>query len=160
MENLQLTVNAYIDFCRRKLMRMNTEIGKATFFLSRLSRKYLYFVFLNGTKILLQAGITLMFFSGVLDFSLWYTFLSLFLFCRGSSSHIRRCVWYTCVVRGVTCNAIYHIYICLCYVYRSELKLRSVKTAIYGASLLCVAFCESCVGQKKPRDVARFTGAG
>lgn len=51
----------------------------------------------------------------------------------------------TCVVRArVTCNIIYRIYICLCYVYRSELKLRSVRTAIYGASLLCVALRVLC----------------
>lgn len=54
---------------------------------------------------------------------------------------------------------LYIICICLCHVYRSELKLRSVRTAIYGASLLCVALVKSCVGQKKPRGVP-VTGAG
>lgn len=47
---------------------------------------------------------------------------------------------------------LYIIYICLCYVYRSELKLRSVRTAIYGASLLCVALV-SLVSDRRSRVV-------
>lgn len=34
-----------------------------------------------------------------------------------------------------------------------------MRTAIYGASLLCVALVKSCVGQKKPRGVP-VMGAG
>jgi len=54
-----------------------------------------------------------------------------------------------------------YMYICAYYVYRSELKLRSVRTAIYRASLLCCCTCESCVGQKKkPRSALSWARDG
>lgn len=53
---------------------------------------------------------------------------------------------------------LYIIYICLYYVYRSELKLRSVRTAIYGASLLCIALV-SLVSDRRSREMP-VTGAG